>query len=281
MIVLDGPRRWTASLQCWFPHTPFEALTALARAPMVDVMQCTGAVAEALAPWAWRTRDFHTQLIDLTLDEATLYEAFEKRTCRYQLRKADKLAPEMWHLPAGAATTDAAAQRTERESRALIDAFIARRKYRAAMPEDEWLRLRAHADLFVVAHGGRAVSTHVTLVDGRRRARALISATLDRADGEGRALAGALNRWLHWSEMRQLRARGVAQYDFGGLVRDPNDPLHAIDQFKVMFGGTTVTERIVRLCRWSVPRAALRAAVSVRRRRHAGAALPEVAHGAA
>ena len=252
MIALDAMFLGLHARQVWFPEHPEAAVAELDRAPLVDVMQCPAEVAKGLKPWAFHARVFHTSLIDLTRSEDELWAGLEKKTCRYQLNRARKLA----------GITVLHNQRLDLAYR-LIDDFILRTEFRERIAPDEWTRITACCDVFIALHDDRPLAVHVILVDAPQRARALISATADRSDGADRALVSALNRWLHWHEILHYRARGLPCYDFGGIVVDENSPEWSIAQFKLGFGGTTVTQHVVRLARNPL----LRLALSARRRR--------------
>ena len=107
------------------------------------------------------------------------------------------------------------------------------------------------------------------------------TATADRSDGADRSLVSALNRWLHWHEILHYRARGLHWYDFGGIVIDENAPEWSIAQFKLGFGGTTVTQHVVRLARNPLLRLGLRAALSARKRPTPAPAVAKASHGLA
>jgi len=269
MITLDATFLGVHARQVWFPESPDVALAELDRAPVVDVMQCSAAVAEGLKPWAFRSRAFHTSLIDLALSEEQLWAGLEKKTCRYQLNRAKKLA-------------DVEVLHNQRPDLAftIIDDFIRRTGFRERIDADEWARILACSDLFIATHAGRPVAVHAILRDAPRRARALISATVDRGDPAERTVVSALNRWLHWHEILHYRSLGVQWYDLGGIVVDENAPEWSIAQFKLGFGGTTFTQHVVRLVRNPLLRLGLRTALA-RRRPRPLALRTKVSHGLA
>jgi hypothetical protein len=248
MKVVESRFAGLPSLQAWYPDDPHEVETLLERAPVVTAMQCQAHVADALARWTFRRRAFHTSLIDLTLDEQALWARLEKKTCRYQIAKACKLAPEV-----------ALNERLD-EALALFQGFIAREPFRAPLERPEWERITACCDVFVAAHDGRPVAAHVIIAEAPRFARALMSATADRTDSAGRNIAGALNRWLHWHEFLHYREVGVRAYDLGGMVKDPGLPEWSISRFKSLFGGIDATHHIVHLAGNPLLRGVLRLA---------------------
>jgi hypothetical protein len=246
MIVVESRFAGMRSLQAWYPDDPHEVEALLPRAPIVTAMQCSGQVADALTRWTVRRRAFHTSLVDLTRPEEELWGRLEKKTCRYQIGKAKKLAPEV-----------ALNERLD-EAFELFSGFFRRHPFRPPLGAEEWRRIVGCCDVFVARHQGRAMAAHVIIAEAPRFARALMSATADRADAGERGIAGALNRWLHWHEFLHYRALGVRAYDLGGAVRDPRLPEWSIAQFKALFGGEDATHQIAHLVRNPLLRGTLR-----------------------
>lgn len=269
MKVVENRFLGMRSLQAWFAEDPHEVEALLPRAPIITAMQCAPDVADALARWTVRRRAFHTILVDLRKDEAALWDALERKTCRYQINKAKKLGAEV-----------VLNERLD-EAYALFDGFFRRHPFRPPLGHEEWRRITECCDVFVALHEGRAVAAHVILAEAPMCARALMSATADRAEAGERAVAGALNRWLHWHEFCHYKAQGVRVYDLGGVVKDPALPEWSISQFKSLFGGVETTHEILHLARNPLLRAALRLA-SRHRGANPSAARPaaEAAHAA-
>jgi hypothetical protein len=248
MRIVEDAYHGLNSLQIWYPDDSASVIEHLQRVPLVTVMQCSPSVADQLAPYAFRRRDFHTILIDLDRSEDDLWNNLEKRTCRYQLNRAKKMDKEI-------VVNDG-----HDEALALFNDFFRRHRFRAPLSRDEWQRLCTHCDLFLARHGGRAISAHIVLADGPMRARALMSATADRNDSGDRNAASALNRLLHWHEFNHYRERGFHWYDFGGIVIAETAPEFSITQFKRSFNGNEVCHQILRLARNPLLRTALRGA---------------------
>ncbi len=253
MLVVPDRFFGLKALQVWYPDDAESVLAQLKLAPVVTAMQCGPAVAERLEPFAFRSRDFHTLIMDLTMSEEQLWERLEKKTCRYQLNKAKKLNPTVTvneHLDA---------------AHGLFDAFFRRRKFRPPLSRTEWRRITAHCDVFVAHLDGQPTAAHVIMPD-QPRVRALMSATVDRAESTARAAASALNRHLHWHEFNHYRARGFTAYDFGGIVVDENAPEYAITEFKMTFNGARESHNILRLAGNPLLRVLLRGFQSGRER---------------
>ena len=61
------------------------------RCPSVILWQCPEALLPELRPWVFDQRRFHTPLIDLARTEEQLWQALEPKSCRYEIRKAQKM----------------------------------------------------------------------------------------------------------------------------------------------------------------------------------------------
>jgi hypothetical protein len=234
MLVVPDRFLGLSSLQVWFPDSAKAVIDLLPRAATVTAMQCSDTVADELDAYAFRARDFHTMLIDLTLSEGELWDRLEKRTCRYQINRAKKM--------------NVAVVLNERldEAYELFADFIRRRKFRPPLSRAEWERITACCDIFVAVLDNVATATHAIVRDPPR-VRALMSATVDRAESAARAAASALNRYLHWHEFNHYRALGFTEYDFGGAVIDEHSPEYAITEFKMTFSGERSRQHILRL----------------------------------
>jgi hypothetical protein len=241
-LVTSRRVRGLSFARCWFPASEEPVLAALEEHDVVTAVQCTGAVAERLRPLAFSSRPFVTTVVDLRLTDEEL-AARANRNCRRDLA---------W---GGANEHEVVLNRDTDEARALIDAGIASKRYRSPLGDDEWGRLLEHADVVLMRRGGRSVAAHVVM-PARRRAQLQLTATAEREAGADRDV-GRLNRLLHWHELRHYRERGLAEYDFGGVVLDPAHALAGATRFKRSFGGELVTEHVVRVTRNRLLRAVL------------------------
>ena len=192
-------------------------------------------------PRLFRARPFETSVVDLTQSEDALFRDLDPKSCRYEINKATKLV--------AAGSIRWLKNERPQEVLRLINDFITRSGY-TSLVRGETFQAIAHcgkADLHAVERNGRIIVAHVTLVDAPGRARLLFSATADRTDPEMKPIVGPLNRWLHYHELLDYKARGIAMYDFGGASSDPTSDVYAISQFKRSFGGRLITEQIVRM----------------------------------
>ena len=209
--------------EVWFDEEP--------DAPLPDILICR----QRSQPWPRaKCEDFHTLLLDLTLDEDTLFNAFGKDN-RYKIRRA--------------ATKDGGVSAFLDQPSEALDDFCAfydlfaaakgvGRVYRA------WLDEAARDGKLILTHaaqGEHCVGIHVwhAYVVSGGRARLLYSASQFRTqDKVMQAMIGRLNRWLHWQDILEFKHRGLRLYDFGGLFSDESSAVAAgINRFKEEFGG--------------------------------------------
>jgi Acetyltransferase (GNAT) domain len=245
MLVFRREFLGLRSLQVWWPGNAGSVRALLGDAPTITVMQSSDVIADELAEYVFRRRQFNTILIDLARTHEELLQDLS-RACRYQINRARRLQPRI------------TVNTHQAVSRALVDGTARRLGYRPKLHDSEWSQATGRGDVFIVWLDEEPIATRVTLVDGSNRARLLYSATTDRSDERLRPIISPLNRWLHWFEFGYYKERDVRYYDFGGVDLDPASPLYSITQFKASFGGEVVCENLLRLARQPQLRAMLR-----------------------
>jgi hypothetical protein len=253
MAVTSQPFHGLVSLQVWWPDHAADVVSLLNAAPVISVLHCRHAVAEALRPYAFSHYPHQNLMIDLMLSEEELWLKIHRRD-RFDIRKAAQL--------------DFRVLINEETERALtlINGVIERRRFSRPLRLVEWQRLREKCDVFLAECRGVAIASRVVLVDApRRRVRGLFGATVDRDDPRYRGLVGSLNRALFWHEFLRYKALGMRWYDMGGVDFNRASPIFSISQFKASFGGTVVTEHTLRLTRQPFVRLLFRAAASAQR----------------
>jgi hypothetical protein len=233
-------------LQVWWPSSAEDVVSLLSQSPVVTVNQCSDQVARALEPYAFRSRPFHTLLIDLTLPEPALWARLNAKSCRQPIKRVRELGCSV------------SVNEDGEQAFAFINRFIQRRSYRRPMSAGAWRRNLEHGDVFIAKHEDRILAAHLVLVDRPHRARLLAGATARLEGGVQRTLMGGVDRYLHWWEFNHYRAEGIRSYDLGGLVLDQRSPLYSISSFKLSFGGEIVRQNIMRLAAHGGLRVALR-----------------------
>jgi lipid II:glycine glycyltransferase (peptidoglycan interpeptide bridge formation enzyme) len=191
---------------------------------------------------------FNTSLVDLTRDESTLFGGMN-RTCRYQVRKADRLSHRI-----EVRRNDAIAYR---DFHILYNDFVALKRHSEKLSAHRLDAFKSVSDVFVAYFDGRPICGHLILRDERLKRVGLLLAASTRLKGDDPTiLISSLHRWLHWYEMRWFKSQGMEIYDLGGLGEDTPEKA-AIAYFKRSFGGIQVLEHNCVLAR-AAGRAAVR-----------------------
>jgi hypothetical protein len=223
--------------------------------PVVMLWQCPESLVKEFRPWVFRTRPFYTPLIDLSRSEEELLQKLEPKSCRYEVRKAQKL---------GCVIT---VNEDIEAARLLMNRSIQQMQYRGPIGEGEWQALLKDHDIFLIKWQDHPVAVHVLTKDFPGRARLLLSATEDRSNERFRTVAGPANRLLHWHEIQSYKAQGYKFYDLGGCD-DPagpkTSPTYSISQFKLSFGAEVVSEPMLYLTRKPGLRMFLKSMAAVR-----------------
>ncbi len=221
------------SILAWWPQSVPAVTWLLGQAPIVVLWQCPAALARELRPWVFRCRPFQTPLIDLTRTEEDLWQGLEAKSCRYEVRKAQKMGCVV------------SRNENNEEARLLLNDSIRRLRYGAELGQERWQEMLAGHDIFLCRWQGKPLVAHAILRDRPGRARLLVSGGVDRGDERFRGAVGPANRLLHWHELLYDKAEGYRFYDFGGCELNKESAQYRITQFKLSFGGEVVEEPII------------------------------------
>src|SRR5262249_51845977 len=150
---------------------------------------------------------------DLTGDADAIAADFDT-TCRYQIRragKADGLAIEYIDEP----------ENRLEEFRAFYDAFAMQKSIWLA--DMEWLVAGSRARqlaLTMASRAGEPLVWHAYVLCGASAGLQYTCSCYRGRDRDYRSRVARANRWLHWRDMLELKARGIERYDWGGLFPD-------------------------------------------------------------
>ena len=224
MLDISENRHGLTYNHIWFAERPS---LARAFAPVI-YMQCRHK-GPALG---YRSRVFHTVLLDLTADADTLLRNMS-HTTSYEIRRARR--DEVAIRP-----VDSMA-----EFISFYNEFAASKGLSRLEPGDlfGW----GHKTLaFAAMMDGEPIAMHSYLVDrttGRARLRYSASHFRSLHDSNHRNAIGRANRYLHYAAMLHFKEAGLTTYDMGGFAKDTTDPeMAAINRFKDGFGGVVVRE---------------------------------------
>jgi hypothetical protein len=150
----------------------------------------------------------------------------EAKSCRYEIRRADKLGDRL--------RMDRGGPRARGDFFRLYNDFVAWKGYAKPMTSRRLGEYLEVSDALVAYVDDVPLAAHLVGVDrsGPGRVRLIFSASARFIDGEMGKLASPVNRWLHWQELQQYQSEGIATYDFGGGTNTSS-----IGRFKLSFGG--------------------------------------------
>jgi hypothetical protein len=173
---------------------------------------------------ARRTSQSLTAVIDLTREPEAIYRSLDAKSCRYEIRRAEKLGGRL-----SLRRNDA---RSRHDVRSLFNRLLAPR-YTKPISRRRYAGYLPVADTIAAYVDDDPVAAHLLVRDPVAQRVRLVFSVSTRFEGSPhRHLAGPANRWLHWQELQLYRGEGFLAYDFGGL-----NPTSSIGRFKLSFGG--------------------------------------------
>ena len=145
----------------WWPVSACDVTPHLDRVPVVVLWQCPESLARELRRWVFQCRPFSTPLVDLARTEEQLWQKLEPKSCRYEIRKAQKLDCVI------------SCNKDTEVARLLLNDSIRRLRYRTEVGNTEWRAMLPGHDVFLCTWQGMPLATHVILRDSPGRARLL------------------------------------------------------------------------------------------------------------
>jgi hypothetical protein len=174
---------------------------------------------------ATRLRESVTSVIDLTQEPDSILGGMDAKSCRYEIRRAEKLGERLTLQRNDAVAAD--------DFRRLLEGLIEHTRHVRPPSRRRYEQYRAVSDIAVAYVDGTPVAGHLVARSAdARRARLVFSASVRHEPGELQKLSGPVNRWLHWQELLLYRQEDYLAYDFGGV-----NPRSSIGRFKLSFGG--------------------------------------------
>jgi lipid II:glycine glycyltransferase (peptidoglycan interpeptide bridge formation enzyme) len=180
---------------------------------------------------------FSTSAIDLTQSEENIWDAFDPKSCRYEIRKIQKMADKLEDIKI--------LENTDIDHYVKVaNDYIKIKKY--AKPLKQWLLEKClkegYGALMSIYYNGKLLGGNFYIKDHPERVRLLYSFNDRFSDKELQKLSGAFMRYLHWGAIKKYKAEGFHWYDMGGLTLDKNSSAYGITQFKMSFGGMLFEE---------------------------------------
>ncbi len=183
-----------------------------------------------------KSRDYADTLIsDLTQDEDTLLSLMNKNY-RNEIRRAEREGAEAYFYKACDILED----------NTILDEFVeVYMRFCEAMDNVKlkhdldmkkvWNYISNDCVLLTKGIQSDAVVFHLYVMDSSNAV--LCYSASDFRDSKDRALAGRLNKMLHWKDMLHLKSLGCKAYDWGNVSTADTEKYNGIDVFKAGFGG--------------------------------------------
>jgi hypothetical protein len=163
--------------------------------------------------------------LDLTKTEDELLHGMHAKSCRYEIRRADKLGDRLQVRSGTPCHADFVM---------LYNDFVAEKGYTRPLSDHRFRAYSARSDIYVAYLDDEPVVGHLIARDeDTRRARLIFSASR-RLKAEYKSIAGPVNRYAHWAEIRDYKAASFRYFDFGGI--GGSDVPGPIRKFKMSFG---------------------------------------------
>jgi hypothetical protein len=231
MVIIEGSRWGWHDRMVFFPdqETLQQLIASLAPVDILRVRQTAAALPDH--PSLIQRSLFRTSCIDLTADLAALYRAMDAKSCRYFIRKAERMLDRI-HIH----INDAA---TYKDFLKLYNSFVRLKGHTHPLSERRFREYKQASDVYVLYFDELAICGHIWIRDETTRRVRLVHSVSSRLESaEAAHLSGTWNRYLHWYEMQTYKATGIEIYDFGGV----GDGTNSVAKFKLSFGGMRVQD---------------------------------------
>lgn len=217
--------------KCYFP-TERDAASVADRLASNEIVRLLYTNAELPDhPHLVKRTEVKTSCLDLTTGVDALYQQMDKKSCRYEIRRAEKMEDRL--------RISVNTQETVADFFRLYNDFARAKGGPPHLSKRNLAEFTSYSDVYVAYLEERAICSHLILKDQEcGRVRLLFSATTKYSMPEDARVTGAVNRYLHWHEIRHYIDENYKIFDFGG-VRGPG---HAVSRFKLSFGGQVKSE---------------------------------------
>jgi hypothetical protein len=175
-------------------------------------------------------KDFVTPVIDLTLDEESLWKNIDRFSCRKKINKAYNNGIEL------------KINECYGEFREIDRAFRKNKGLPSSHIDTDYMK--RYGTLFVAKLDGEVICGEVFLED-KDHIRGLIAASRRFTDDAHRNnIVGYGNRMIIWESIKYARAKGIKEYDMGGYYtgKDKARELEGVNRYKMSYGPRLVTK---------------------------------------
>jgi hypothetical protein len=174
---------------------------------------------------------FKTMCIDLSQNIDLIYHQMDDKSCRYEIRKAEKIR-DILEIKINDPDSCSDFQR-------IYNEFVMLNKHTHRISERRFWEYKKVADVWVIYYEKHAICGHLIIRDEfNKRVRLIFSASNRLQNNEIAKISGFSNRYLHWQEIQHYKKNDFMLYDFGGI----GDGTDSIAKFKLSFGGLQLQE---------------------------------------
>ena len=168
-----------------------------------------------------------TLVIDLTQDLDQIWGGFSKKSCRYQIHRAERDGVKV-------------GKSDDYDGFNKLNHAFRNMKGIAITVDDDYIR--NYGTLFMATIDGAVVAGQIYIED-KDNIRWLLGASKRLEDSN--PLIGCANRALIWEAIRYAKQKGIQEFDFGGYYTGRAIPtVSAVNFFKESFGGVVVTRHV-------------------------------------
>ena len=180
-----------------------------------------------------RAEKFVTSILDLRRPEEELWRDLAAKSCRYEIRKVQKMceAGEQVRL---SEDTDL------EEFLILANNYIQAKGYSQLLKRTDFSRYVSQGcgELITVLYHNQLLGGNFYVTDHPARVRLLYSFNRRLEEEAVATITGPCMRYLHWQTMvRRYKPAGYTYYDMGGVDLNRQSQAYGITQFKRSFGG--------------------------------------------
>ncbi len=184
-------------------------------------------------------KEFFTSIIRLDKDEEDLFYSMDKKSCRYEIKKALKEKHRIKIVE-------------NKNYDFFYNIGIEYFKHKYGNKYKKYIKtllLKPHNlfknnhKLFLIYYDDIFVAGHFYILDPKNKiARLTLSFSKYFYNDYFKKLSSYLNRYLHWHDILYFKDKGFLTYDFGGINLDRNSDTYGITKFKLSFGGEIVKQ---------------------------------------
>jgi len=178
--------------------------------------------------------EFYTTVIDLTKDLDEIWYKFDKKSTRYEIKKAMKFIDKIRILEN---------ENYEQFFKMGNEYYFLKYGINKKFNITEILSKKRNHYLLLAYYDNDLICGAFYIYDSKKeRIRLNYSFSKYLFGKEYSHISSFLNKYLHWYAIQKFKNEGFKLYDFGGINLNKNSKTYGITKFKLSFGGDIVKE---------------------------------------